>query len=220
MSEDIQKEPVSPLRAELPLAPPDHPAVDDSARPSFPWTMEVAGAVWGVAGSLLFLLVPLLLYEAWPRLLYFLHGVAYPLDLALLFVLSVLSIAAALSGATFLRAGIRIIRRMGSARPGRGLAVYSLVFALLLAVVSLDPALVALEFLLASSGPQGGGTIQWNWSVVVPYTMFAVVGVPASVLLLTAGILALAGRSRYELWWKAQNLSGQRGAPAENPFGK
>ena len=76
-------------------------------------------------GILLLMLIAPLLYEAWPRLGYLLHGIAYPLDLGWLFLFLVPSIVAALSGAAFIRAGYRI--RTGKVQGGsiRRLAVYS-----------------------------------------------------------------------------------------------
>jgi hypothetical protein len=214
MSEDIRKEPVSPLRAEPPLAPLDRQVADDGARTPSPLTMGAAGAVWIVAGGLLFLLVPPLLYEAWLPFQYFLHGVAYPVDLGWLLFYSALAIIAALSGALFIRAGIRILRGAGPSRRGVGLAVYSLVAASILILISLEAAGGALDMVL-NGLPLAGLTDHG-----VAHTAFGVVGVLASLLLLTAGVLALAGGSRYELWRKAQELSRRRGANADNPFRK
>jgi hypothetical protein len=96
--EGIHKEPVSPLRAEPPWEPPDNRGAHSGENPRFPWAMASAGAIWTLAGAQLMMLIPPLLYKAWPPFNYVLHGIAFPVDLGLLFLFLVLSITAALSG--------------------------------------------------------------------------------------------------------------------------
>jgi hypothetical protein len=219
MSEDIQKEPASPLRAEPPSAPPDAPVADDGAKPPFQWTTGAAGAIWIVAGALLFLLIPPLLYEVRTRFPYVLQGVAFPLDLAHLLVNAAVSIVAGLSGVMFVRAGIRIVRGTRPGKPGWGLGVYSLVLGLLLFVYA-ECLHRAASFVVALV--LGKTSLTYLTGDGVARTVFNVGSISVSVLLYVAGVLALVGRSRYQRWLKGvRSGAGLTGSGAtHNPLRK
>jgi len=164
---------------------------------------RAAGVIWIVAGCLHFLLVPPLLRDATPAFLYVVSPARTLFDVTILFVTATVSIPAILTGATFLSVGIRLVRGAKAGGLVGGLGVASLVSGILLLVLS------------------GVAWVVFGDYLFVAARMFAVVGVTASLLLLTAGVLALAGRSQYELWRKAQEFSRERGGGnTDNPFRK
>jgi hypothetical protein len=220
MADDgIHKEPVSPLRADPPWQPPDNWGLHSEEAPRFPWAMAATGAIWTLAGALLLLMIPPLLYEAWRPFIYVLHGTAYPLDLGLLFLFLVLSIVAALSGATFISTGARIRRNTAQGGPIRRLAVYSLFLSLLLSFFSLDTVPMALMVLTWMASPPAAGETRY-WSNALPDAAVGVLIVPAILLLLTAGVLALVGGSQYmrRMAWEHNQRRGT--VNTDNPFRK
>ena len=174
MSEDIQKDPVSPPRAELPVAGPDYPDLDYGEEPPYPSVVTVAGVLWILFGCLAVLSLGISVVSGF-IVTANKGGQAAGSDF-----ISGAGCGAIIGGliaALFIRVGIQSVR--GTARDTLGNGIGSILFALLpLAVV----------VLFASRGK---------------FIEAGIEGLVAAILF-TAGVLALVGRGAYKRWRQAQ----------------
>ena len=186
MSEDIQKEPVRPPRADLPAGRPN-PARLDSNGPAYPVTVRAAGLLWIVFGCLSLLGLGFLL------LLCLGHQGTDPKDkeVSLHAFLALLTlIPLGLVGTEYLWISALVVQG-APADVGR-IAFVSIIFG-------------AASFFAAIESFRPGVLNGW-------YDWDAHVAVLNGIALLAAGVLALAGRRQYGLWREAQKDRGDREA--------
>jgi hypothetical protein len=177
MSDDIQKEPVSP-RGPLPAEGPDYPPLDYD-EPPYPAVVKAAGVMWivfGCMGLLNMAAMLLLTFVLAANMKGANAGAAAGGG-------ACVSVLVGLFGAAFLYVGVQSVRGTAAGTMGNGIG--SLVFGLLNVG---GTAVMALAGNIVGAAINGVG----------------------GVLLLTAGVLALAGGSQYKLWRKAQKARQDR----------
>ena len=178
MSDDIQKEPVSPPRAELPDEGPDYAPLDYD-EPPYPAAVKAAGVLWIVFGCIVLVNLAVMLV-----LTFAVSANAKGADSGAAATGGVCGlIFVGLFGAVFIHVGNQSIRgtAAGSVGNGVGSIVFGLLYFAFTAVVVLAGQIVE-----------------------------AAVGGLGSVLLLTAGVLALAGGGQYKRWRKARKVRRDR----------
>ena len=192
MSEDIQGGRRVPPRREEPRYDDDYGPESDYMQAPFPGTVTAAGVIWIVYGCLVLLSLAATLFvifvlAANANVPAQANGAAVG---GLVGADSCAMVIYGLIAAAFLFVGVQSVR--GTARDTLGNGVGSIILGVLgLGVVGLNAAFG--QFLQAAG---------------------VVVG---AALLLTAGILALVGRSQYRLWKRAREIScsARRGADRE-----
>jgi hypothetical protein len=180
MSEDISKEPLLPSRRKLPREPDDDLALDYEEMPPSPQMVKTAGVIWIVVGCMLLLNLVALLVISFVFAAN-MNGQAANVNgqaaAGVVGGLICVAFIVGLFGAAFLYVGNQTVR--GTARDTIGNSIGSIVFAL-------------FQFAGAAGNGISGRFVQSGVSAV------------GGTLLLTAGVLALAGRSQYKLWRKVQ----------------
>ncbi len=182
MSEDVSKEPLPPMRPEPPRWGPDDVDYRLGPEAPYPATVKAAGVIWIVYGCLILLNLVVALLMAFAVMSQFGGRGAEVLMGGLMCTMVVVGLIAV----AFLFVGVQSVR--GTARDTLGNGVGSIILALL----------------------QFGGAAYYG--LQLNNVVQAAVASVGGVLLLTAGVLALVGRSTYRDWKRAQWMQQDREA--------